>query len=166
MVLFIMSETQNSYIIEKIISGGQTGVDRAALDAALRLDIDCGGWCPLGRWAEDGEIAELYPLRETESPDPAERTSLNVSETDGTLVLADEGLDDGSMLTVELAQKLGKSCLIFDFKGKGQVSDVRDWVVRDEIKTLNVAGCRESTSPGIYELSLGFLTELFGSLKS
>ena len=156
----------DSYVIDKIISGGQTGVDRAALDAALRLGIDCAGWCPLDRWAEDGEIEDRYPLQETESPDPAERTSLNVSESDGTLVLADEGLDDGSMLTVELAQKMSKSCLIFDFKGKGHVSDVRDWVVRDEIKILNVAGCRESTSPGIYELSLGFLTELFGSLKS
>tara|TARA_B100000315_G_C14502263_1_gene552902 strand:+ start:381 stop:857 length:477 start_codon:yes stop_codon:yes gene_type:complete len=156
----------DSYVIEKIISGGQTGVDRAALDAALRLDIACGGWCPLGRWAEDGEITDHYPLQETESPDPAERTSQNVADSDGTLVLADEGLDDGSMLTVELAQKLGKSCLIFDFQGKGHVSDVRDWIVRDEIKILNVAGCRESTSPGIYELSIGFLTELFGSLKS
>ncbi len=156
----------DSYVIDKIISGGQTGVDRAALDAALRLGIECGGWCPLGRWAEDGEIADLYPLKETESPDPAERTSLNVSDSDGTLVLADEGLDEGSMLTVELAQKLGKSCLIFDFQGKGHVSDVRDWIVRDEVKILNVAGGRESISPGIYELSIGFLTELFGSLKS
>jgi hypothetical protein len=156
----------DSYVIDKIISGGQTGVDRAALDAALRLDIDCAGWCPLGRWAEDGEIAEHYPLVETESPDPAERTSLNVSESEGTLVLADDGLDEGSMLAVELAQKLGKSCLIFDFRGKGHVSDVRDWIIRDEIKILNVAGGRESTSPGIYELSLGFLTELLGSLKS
>ncbi len=154
------------YIIDKIISGGQTGVDRAALDAALRLDIECAGWCPSGRWAEDGEIAAHYPLVETESTDPAERTSLNVAEADGTLVLADDGLDDGTMLAVELAQKLNKSCLIFDFKGKGHVSDVRDWIDRDEIKILNVAGGRESTSPGIYELSLGFLTELFGSLKS
>ena len=159
-------DTPDYYIIDKIISGGQTGVDRAALDAALWLGIECGGWCPLGRWAEDGEIADHYPLQETESPEPAERTSMNVSDSDGTLVLADEGLDDGSMQTVELARKLGKSCLIFDFQGKGYVSDVRDWIVRDEIKILNVAGCRESISPGIYELSIGFLTELFGSLKS
>ncbi len=159
-------DTPDSYIIDKIISGGQTGVDRAALDAALWLGIECGGWCPLGRWAEDGEIDDHYPLQETESPNLAERTSMNVSDSDGTLVLADEGLDDGSMLTVKLARKLGKSCLIFDFQGKGYVSDVRDWIVRDEIKILNVAGCRESISPGIYELSIGFLTELFGSLKS
>jgi len=157
----------DTYIIDKIISGGQTGVDRAALDAAMRLSIECGGWCPEGRWAEDGEIpADYYPLVETESPDPAERTSLNVAEADGTLVLADDGLDQGSMLAVEYAQKLNQSCLIFDFKGKGHVSDVRDWIIKDEIKILNVAGGRESTSPGIYELSLGFLTELFGSLKS
>ena len=161
-----MSNFHDSYIIDKIISGGQTGVDRAALDAAIRLDITCAGWCPLGRWAEDGEIDERYPLQETESPDPAERTSLNVAESDGTLVLADDGLDEGSMLTVQYAQKIGKPCLIFDFKGQGHVSDVRDWIAQDDIKILNVAGGRESTSPGIYELSIGFLTELFGSLKS
>ncbi len=152
-------------MIEKIISGGQTGVDRAALDAALRLDIDCGGWCPAGRWAEDGEIADKYPLQETDSPDPVERTSLNVAEADGTLLLTDGELDQGSKLCRELAPKLKKPCLVFDFAGHGHVADVRDWVTDNKIATLNIAGPRESNMPGIYELSIGFLTELFGSLK-
>ena len=155
----------NYYFIEKIVSGGQTGVARSALDGALRLGIECAGWCPLGRWAEDGEIDGFYPLQEIESDDPTEFISRNVSESDGTLVLADEGLDEESMLTVDMAQKLGKCCLIFDFRGKGNFRDVHDWVVRDEIKTLNIAGGCESNSPGIYEQSFSFLLKLFGSLE-
>ena len=71
----------------EIVSGGQTGVDRAALDAALALGMRCGGWCPAGRWAEDGPIDPRYPLRETPSGDPAQRTEWNVRDSDATLIL-------------------------------------------------------------------------------
>lgn len=151
--------------IKKIISGGQTGVDRAALDAALRLEIQCGGWCPAGRWAEDGEIADIYSLNETDSTDPAERTGLNVADSDGTLLLTDGPLDVGSKLCLELTHKLDKPHLVFDFSGSGHVADVRDWIRENNIAILNVAGPRESNAPGIYELTIGFLTEVLGSLK-
>ncbi len=82
--------------VRQLVSGGQTGADRAALDVALRLGLPPGGWCPKGRWAEDGVISERYPLRETESDDPAERTGLNVREADGTLLLHMGQLDPGA----------------------------------------------------------------------
>ncbi len=152
-------------MIEKVITGGQTGVDRAALDAAMRLNIVCGGWCPAGRWAEDGEISDHYPLAETESPDPSERTALNLGKADGVLILTDGPLDSGTEFCCELTEKLEMPCLVFDFAGHGHVADVRDWVQGSNVAKINIAGPRESNNPGIYELSIGFLTELFGSLK-
>src|SRR5690606_31296737 len=97
-----------------IISGGQTGVDRAALDAALALGIEHGGWCPLGRWAEDGRIPERYRLRETNSPDYAVRTCRNVDEADATLIVAPAPLIGGTRLTYEYAVQTGKPCLVID----------------------------------------------------
>ena len=89
---------------EKIVSGGQTGVDRAALDAALALGIPCAGWCPKGRRAEDGAIPERYPVAETESADYEERTRLNVGDADATLILASGPLSGGTGLTAETAE--------------------------------------------------------------
>jgi hypothetical protein len=84
----------------KIVSGGQTGVDRAALDVALELGIPCGGWCPRNRIAEDGRIAERYPLRESATSDPSVRTELNVIDSDATLVLTWEKASGGTLLTI------------------------------------------------------------------
>ena len=86
-------------LVDKIISGGQTGVDRAALDVALIAGIDCGGWCPLGRKAEDGPLPLHYPLTETESDDYALRTEYNIRDSDGTLILARRPLTGGTALT-------------------------------------------------------------------
>lgn len=147
--------------ISKIISGGQTGVDRAALDVALELGpelgLAAGGWCPAGRWAEDGAIAEHYPLDETAGPHPAERTGLNVSEADGTLVLTNGPPDIGTKLTLQLAERMEKSCLHLDFEDPISPNQLHQWSRDHDIRCLNVAGPRESTCPGIYTLAKGFL---------
>jgi len=146
----------------KIISGGQTGVDRAALDAALSLGIPHGGWCPLGRWAEDGPIPSCYLLRETDSPDPAVRTERNVLESDGTLILYRERLRGGTKLTFQLAQRHGRPCLLVDLDAPLEDEQVRRWLVEQGIKILNVAGPRESQCPGISALAEAFLFRVLG----
>jgi hypothetical protein len=98
--------------ITKIISGGQTGVDRAALDVAIELELPCGGWCPRGRLAEDGTVPDRYPLQETRSAEYAERTERNVIDSDGTLIIATRPLTGGTALTVELAHRRDKPLLL------------------------------------------------------
>lgn len=164
----------------KVVSGGQTGVDRAALDAALECKIEVGGWCPKGHIAEDGVIDERYPLKEAESEDYETRTELNVRDSDGTLILNRGELSGGTALTVECTKKHKKPCLIIDlpahhvgcgisdkcedigedvvFFGNALVAD--GWVMLNNINVLNVAGPRESKSPGIYELAKKFLEEV------
>ncbi len=153
-------------VVDKLIAGGQTGADRAALDFALEHGISCGGWCPKGRWAEDGLIPEGYPLNETKSPDPAERTGLNIAESDGTLVFTLGEPDTGTKLTLELAQRFNKPYLLVDFANTPHAEETRGWLACQEICTLNVAGPRESKSPGIYTLAKGFLTIVLGSARN
>ena len=146
-------------MIEKVVSGGQTGVDRAALDIALKLGVPCGGWCPRGRRAEDGPLKEIYPLQETPSSDYPQRTRWNVRDSDGTVVLYRGSLSGGSALTAELAKEHNKPCLVIDL-GKDSLPEILlDWVKRYNIRTLNVAGTRESGSPGIYNEACQFLSE-------
>lgn len=144
----------------QIISGGQTGVDRAALDVALDLGLPCGGWCPRGRRAEDGPIPAHYPLRETESADYAVRTEANVKEADGTLILTRGKLDRGTALTVKLARKHLKPYIIVDFALLEDTASVASWLEEWQIRILNVAGPRESSQPGIYQQASDYLQEL------
>lgn len=146
----------------KIISGGQTGVDRAALDFAMRTGIVCGGWCPKNRKAEDGPIDKKYPLKETSDASYETRTKLNVQDSDGTLIIYDGKLDDGTLLTVELAQKLEKPLLMIDLSGEKDINwqKVSNWINFNYIEILNIAGPRESANPGIYVITLNFLEEL------
>jgi len=144
-------------MIERVISGGQTGVDRAALDVALKLGVPCGGWCPLGRRAEDGPLKEIYPLQETPSSAYTQRTRWNVRDSDGTVVLYWGSLSGGSVLTVELAKEHNKPCLQIDLCENALPEILLDWLKRHKIRTLNVAGTRESGSPGIYEEACQFL---------
>ncbi len=146
-------------MIERVISGGQTGVDRAALDVALKLGVPCGGWCPRGRRAEDGPLKEIYPLQETPSSDYTQRTRWNVRDSDGTLVLYKSSLSGGSELTVELAKKHNKPCLVIDLCEDPSPEKLLDWLRRQQIRTLNVAGTRESGSTGIYDEACQFLKE-------
>jgi hypothetical protein len=148
-------------MLEKIVSGGQTGVDRAALDVALRLGIPLGGWCPLGRLAEDGPLAASYPLEETPDPLYAQRTEWNVRDSDGTLILTWGEPTGGTALTRVFALQLDKPHLIIDLDAMPSTRTVLDWLQNHGIRQLNVAGPRESTVPGIYEQAKLFLETLF-----
>lgn len=151
-----------SRVIKKIISGGQTGVDRAALDIALELGIPCGGWCPKGRKAEDGVIPERYPLSETDSTGYTKRTKMNVLDADGTLVLYHYVLMGGSEFTIEFAQKKNKPALAIDMMApQKSYSQILDWVKRNNIQILNVAGPREKGALNIHGRATFYLQELF-----
>lgn len=144
------------------MSGGQSGVDRAALDAALALGIPCGGWCPKGRLAEDGILPARYPLRETPSDDYAQRTAWNVRDSDGTLILTRGPATGGTSQTLDEAVRLRKPSLVVDLARQADPAPVRAWLVQHRIRALNVAGPRESKSPGIYREASQFLQRLFG----
>lgn len=150
-------------LIKKIISGGQTGVDRAALDFALSSDIACGGWCPKGRKAEDGIISGKYPLKETNSTEYKERTELNVRSADGTLILYLSGADAGTLYTMDIAKMLNSPCMVINIFNQPDYKKIRDWIQTNNINTLNIAGPRESKNPGVYKNSLNFLRTLFGA---
>lgn len=151
--------------LKSIISGGQTGVDRAALDVALKLKIQCSGWCPKGRLAEDGIISALYPLTETKSNKPEARTEQNVIDADATLILTKEyQLDKGSQYTIEMCKKHNKPVLVLNLENQSEVLSETfiKWLSKFQVKTLNIGGPRESNIPGIYnsskELLLSFIS--------
>lgn len=131
-------------MIERIISGGQAGVDRAALDVALELSIPCGGWCPKGRRAEDGRIPDRYPLQKTPSRGYRQRTERNVRDSDGTLVLHAGKVGRGTALTIRLAEKLGKPLMVVDQMGEFDQGGTSRWIRDHCIRVLNVAGPRAS----------------------
>lgn len=145
----------------RIISGGQTGVDRAALDVALELGIPCGGWVPKGRLDERGRIPARYPnLRETATAEWSERTEANVRDADGTLILSRGPLTGGSRHTAGVAARTGRPHLHVDLAESSEdaaVDAVRSWMEAEDVSVLNVAGPRASKDPGIYELALSLL---------
>jgi hypothetical protein len=144
----------------KVVSGGQTGVDRAALDTARALGLPCGGWCPRGRLAEDGPIDPAYPLTETPSADYAQRTEWNVRDSDGTLVLVRGRATCGTALTIALARRQGRPLLVLDLERGPSPDEARQWIEAGAIAVLNVAGPRESQRPGIGREARAFLERL------
>ena len=150
----------------KLISGGQTGVDRAALDAAIALGIPHGGWCPCGRLAEDGRIADCYRLQETDSPDYPIRTERNVLDSDATLILCRGRPSGGTELTLRLAEQHARPCLVIDLDSEADPADVCRWLQKHAVETLNVAGPRESQSPGIETLARAFVAAVLIRLAS
>lgn len=150
----------------KVVSGGQTGVDRAALDVALRLGLPCGGWCPKGRLAEDGPIPPQYPLKETLTSDYAERTAANVRDSDATLVLTWGTPTEGTAFTIEVAGWEGKPCRVVDLAERCDPASVAAWMERRRVRTLNVAGPRASKIPGVYEDAVAFLEALLGPMAA
>lgn len=152
--------------LRKIVSGGQTGVDRAALDWALASGVPCGGWCPLGRWAEDGPIDVRYPLRETPGADPAQRTEWNIRDSDGTLIVTlARRMSGGTLLTAGLARRLARPLLHLakaDSPAAEQAESLRQFIGQHEIRVINVAGPRESGEPGVGEFVAGLLEAALG----
>lgn len=144
--------------LEKIISGGQTGVDRAALDVALALGRAAGGFCPQGRRAEDGRIPARYPLRETESRTYAARTRRNVRAADATLVLTQQARTGGTALTLRAARAAGTPSRHVRLPATPEeLNATRQWLSGNGVRTLNVAGPRASEEPGVYDAVRAFL---------
>jgi len=146
--------------LRKIISGGQTGVDRGALDAAIALGFDHGGWCPQGRQAEDGRIPDCYLLEETDSPDYPARTERNVLEGDVTLIFYRGQLSGGTLLTLRLAEEHQRPYLAVDLDSPIPPGAIRKWLKEHGVEVLNVAGPRESQSPGISQLARDFFNKV------
>jgi hypothetical protein len=152
----------------RIVSGGQTGVDRAALELARRKGIPLGGWCPAGGWAEDltdpPGVRGLFPeLQETPSSDPRERTQWNVRDSHATLVLLRRDVESpGTEATVEAVRELGRAHLVADVD---DVATVRTWLdgLPDGV-VLNVAGPRESEAAGIHDQAMRLLGAALGGL--
>lgn len=147
-----------------IVSGGQTGVDRAAWDVAIEFGLPTGGWVPKGRRAEDGAIPERYAgLREAESRDPAVRTVLNVRDSDATLIFSHGPLTGGSRLTFETAARLSRPVLHVDLSNTTDaeaVTEVRAWLLAVRPEILNVAGPRASGDASAGERAAAVLREL------
>ena len=146
-------------LIETIISGGQTGVDRAALDVAIKLGISHGGWCPKGRKAEDGSISLKYKLQETLSSEYSERTELNIRDSDGTLVILTNTPIGGTRFTIDKLVALNKPYISIDPK-LIKLDEIILWIKDNNIHKLNVAGPRVSQCHNIYCLAYNVLERL------
>lgn len=149
------------------MSGGQTGVDRAALDVGIERGLEVGGWCPRGRLAEDGPISDSYPLAETPGRAYRQRTEWNVRDSDGTIVLAPEGVrSPGTDLTREMASLHGRPYLRLDPTVPGSEREGARWLAANDVEVVNVAGPRESERTGIYRSAAVFIGRLLDTLES
>jgi hypothetical protein len=148
----------------RIVSGGQTGVDRAALDLARELGLDVGGWVPRGRLAEDGALPDCYPLTETPSANPSQRTEWNVRDSKATLIVSDGTLTGGSALTAQLAERLGRPWLHANLRERAPselIDTITTWIVNGQFDVLNVAGPPLSIDPNVYAKARALLSPVF-----
>ncbi len=142
-----MTNTFYQITCQKIISGGQTGVDRGALDACLVKKFPCGGWCPKGRLAEDGKFDQQYPLEETQESDYKTRTRKNIENSEGTLIISQKKLEGGTLLTFQIANKFNKPVFIVseeNIKETDIFFKIMYWLKRFSVSILNIAGPRKS----------------------
>ena len=152
-------------MVNKIVSGGQSGVDRAALDWAMRNGIPHGGFCPKGRRSETGRIPDKYNLTETSSSNYRQRTAMNVQHSDGTLIITRGAPSGGTELTINYCRERKKPYFVIDLQHKINVQEFTDWVGQHNIHILNVAGPRESSVSGIGEQAQQALEGLFAALR-
>jgi hypothetical protein len=156
-------------MLKKIISGGQTGVDRAALDVAMQLGIAHGGWIPRGRLAEDGTAPPRYRLQEMPTGEYPARTEKNVLESDGTLLISRGRPTGGTDYTRRMALKHGKHLLHIDLALGGRTAEagslIASWIDLNRIETLNVAGPRASHDACIYKDAVHILKQAFNSRR-
>ena len=155
--------------LERVISGGQTGADRAALAAAKAAGVATGGWMPKGFRAQDGprpEFADLYGVTEHASDRYRPRTALNVKESDITLRFATDWDSPGEVLTRQMCERYGRPQLEVTPGGALAPADVADWLVRNNVRVLNVAGNTERSSPGIEAFVTAFMAEVFRRLRA
>lgn len=157
----------SKYFVQKIISGGQTGADRAALDIAIALNIPHGGWCPKWRTAEDGVIPLIYQLQETPTADYSVRTARNVRDSHGTLIFTIGAPTGGTLLTLIKTKALRKWCFTFDLsKTPPPIDAAFDWIKEKNIRIINIAGPRASQVQDIHNLVYGSLQQLFVKLEN
>lgn len=152
--------TPERFVPTRIVSGGQTGVDRGALDAALALGIDHGGWCPAGRLAEDGRVPIHYQLMELDSRYYPHRTERNVRDSDATLILYRGRMTGGTKLTQRLCRQVGKPELSLSIANQSRARQkILAWLMEVRPQVLNVAGPRESNALGIQDETYELLRE-------
>lgn len=149
--------------VTKVVSGGQTGVDRGALEAAIELGIEHGGWCPRGRLAEDGVIDAKYALTEMPTADYAARTEQNVIDSDGTLILYRNRLQGGTLLTHRLAKRHQKPLMRARLDREVKYDEIIRWLTEHEIRVLNVAGPRGSSGSDLADQVRQVMKKLFES---
>ena len=140
-------------------------MDRAALDCATALRISHGGWCPAGRKAEDGRLADRYRLVELVSARYEDRTRKNVEDSDGTLILNSGKLEGGTELTLTFARNLGKPVMVVDLDKPPDQAEIRNWLSANNIRRCNAAGPRESKRPGIYRQAYRYLHSLLAAMR-
>jgi len=151
----------------QIISGGQTGADRAALDWAISKGLRHGGWCPRGRLAEDGPIPLRYELRETTTANYLQRTQQNVQDSDGTVIFTvARKLQGGSLATAQFALESGKPCLHIHAKSARAAQVLAHFIHKHNIRRLNVAGSRASKEPAVGALTESVLEQAFNILTA
>ncbi len=150
-------------MIYKIVSGGQTGVDRAALDVALEQGILCGGWCPKDRLAEDGPLDAKYPMMETPSASVSQRTEWNVRDSEATLILVWGAPKGGTLKAAGAASRFKKPLLIVDMEKAPKVEVIEQWIESTKAHILNVAGPKASEVPQAYDEAKKLLMALLVS---
>ncbi len=156
-------------LLRRIVSGGQTGADQAALDAALAHGFPIGGWLPAGRMTEAGPLDERYRLQVLPGAGYRQRTERNVQDADGTLILSHGPLAGGSLLTLHFARQHGRPCLHLDLSVLGRsaaLDRLRSWLADHGIEVLNVAGPRGSHDPRIYDAVFRLLDALLAGLAA